>query len=105
MPAFQQAWQEYSHSSLVILSVNVTNRDSRADIDNFIDDNHLDFPVLLDVNGSVSKTYQIHSLPTTFIINKDGVIINTLIGGPIPLSLLRVQADQLLQENVDVSDH
>jgi len=102
MSAFQEAWQEYSGTDLVILAVNTTQQDSLSDIENFVYQHHLGFPILLDKNGSVSSTYQIHSLPTTFIISREGVIRKTLIGGPLPLSLLRVQADHLLQEKINV---
>jgi cytochrome c biogenesis protein CcmG/thiol:disulfide interchange protein DsbE len=102
MPAFQEAWQEYSDTDLVILAVNATHQDSLLAVEKFIDQYHLNFPILLDKSGSVSSAYQIHSLPTTFVINREGVIITELIGGPLPLSLLRVQADQLLQEEINV---
>ena len=102
MPAFQKAWQEYGDTDLIILAVNATHQDSLSDIEIFIDQHHLEFPILLDISGGVSADYQIHSLPTTFVINREGIIIKELIGGPIPLSLLRVQADQLLQETSDV---
>ena len=93
---------EYGDTDLIILAVNATHQDSLSDIEIFIDQHNLEFPVLLDKSGSVSSTYQIHSLPTTFVINREGIIIKELIGGPLPLSLLRVQADQLLQEEIDV---
>lgn len=101
MPAFQQAWQEYGDTDLVILAVNATNQDSLTDVITFVDQYQLAFPVLLDIKGAAASSYQIRSLPTTYLINRDGLIVKTLIGGPIPLSLLRVQADQLLQENSD----
>ena len=101
MPAFQQAWQEYRDTDLAIIAINATHQDTLSDIENFIDQNHLEFPILLDLDGSVSSSYHIHSLPTTYIINHKGVITKTIIGGPIPLSLLRVQIEQLLQDEID----
>jgi peroxiredoxin len=102
MPALQQAWLEYYDSGLLIIAVNVTHQDSRTDIEDFIVQNRLDFPIPLDIDGSVSAAYQIHLLPTTYIINQEGIITKKIIGGPIPLSLIRVQADQLLQGKHDV---
>ena len=103
MPAFQQAWQEYGDSDLMILAVNATHQDSLPDIERFIELNGLTFPILLDTNGAVSAIYQIRSLPTTILINREGRITKTLIGGPIPLSLLRVEAELLLKESSDAS--
>lgn len=105
MPAFQEAWQEYSGTDLVIIAVNATQQDSLSDVRNFIDQYQLGFPILLDRDGSVSATYQIQSLPTTFMINREGIITTELIGGPLPLSLLRVQAEQLLEEVKSVPDN
>ena len=105
MPAFQQAWQEYHETDLAIVAINATNQDSLNDIINFIDEKDLEFPILLDIDGNVSSSYNIHSLPTTYMINREGVITKIIIGGPIPLSLLRVQADQLLQERIDVPNN
>lgn len=105
MPAFQQAWQEYGDSDLMILAVNATHQDSLPDIERFVVQNDLSFPILLDSNGSISSAYQIRALPTTVLINQEGVITKTIIGGPIPLSLLRVEADLLLKDYGDASDN
>lgn len=98
MPDFQEAWLEYGDTDLLIVAVNATNQDSINDILNFVAEKNLDLPILLDTNGSITSSYQVHSLPTTFFINRSGVITKIIIGGPIPLSLLRVQAEQLLQD-------
>lgn len=105
MPAFQQALEEYSDADLAILGVNATSQDSLLDVENFLQEYQLEFIIPLDVSGQVSRLYQIHSLPTTFILDKRGIIKKVVIGGPIPLSLLRVEIQQLLQENYNDSDN
>ena len=105
MPDFQQAWQEYRNSDLIILAVNATHQDTLPDLERFIELNDLEFPILLDMYGTVSSAYQIRALPTTFLINREGVITKTMIGGPIPLSLLRVEADLLLKDDNNASDN
>ncbi len=40
----------------------------------------LDFPVALDQRTGVSQQYLVNSLPTTFFIDRDGVIRSTFIG-------------------------
>lgn len=98
MPAFQQASQEFADSDLQIIAINATSQDSLADVSRFIEQHGITFPIPLDQTGSVSRDYLVHSLPTTYFIDKNGVIAEVIIGGPIPLSLLRIQANQLLTE-------
>lgn len=98
MPAFQDAWLEFGDSELVIIGVNATRQDSLPEINAFLAAIPVNFPILLDFDGSATAAYRVHSLPTTYFINRSGVITDIIIGGPIPLSLLRIQADQLLQE-------
>ncbi len=98
MPAFQKASQEYSDTELQIIAINATSQDSLSEVKQFIDQHGITFPIPLDQTGSVSRDYLVHSLPTTYFIDQDGIITEVIIGGPIPLSLLRIQASQLLAE-------
>jgi peroxiredoxin len=98
MPDFQQAYLEYSDSDLVIMSINSTSQDSLQDVLSFIENNQLTFPVLLDTTGTVTRIFNVHSLPTTFFIDRSGIIKKVIIGGPIPLSLMRVEINKLLLE-------
>ena len=99
MPAFQQIYQEYEDQNLVIAAVNTTFQDSTADLESFVTENRLSFFILLDNTGSVSTSYNIYSLPTTYFIDSDGYIRNIIIGGPIPPALLRNQVDLLYKDN------
>lgn len=40
----------------------------------------LESPVLLDSDGTVSQLYQLRATPTTFFVNRDGVIEDIAIG-------------------------
>jgi thiol-disulfide isomerase/thioredoxin len=97
MPDFQQAFGEYGDTDLVIAAINATNQDSPNDARTFIEGNNITFTIPLDPTGATSNLYNIHSLPTTFFINRDGKISRIIIGGPIPLPLLRSEIDKLIQ--------
>ncbi len=97
MPALQQASEEYPSQEVAIVAVNATNQDSLPSVSAFVAQNQLSFPVPLDPGGRISTDYQIASLPTTFFINRQGVIENIIIGGPMPLSLIRTEVDRLLE--------
>ncbi len=98
MPAFQKASKEYSDTELQVIAINATNQDSLSDVKQFVEQHGITFPIPLDQTGSVSRDYLVHSLPTTYFIDQNGIITEVIIGGPIPLSLLRIQASQLLAE-------
>jgi len=98
MPAFQQASLEFIDSGLQIIAINATSQDSTTQVRQFVDQYGLTFPVPLDLTGSIAKDYLVHSLPTTYFIDKNGIIVDVIIGGPIPLALLRIQANQLLTD-------
>ena len=98
MPAFQQASLELANTDLQIIAINATSQDSLTEVRQFIDQYEITFPIPLDLTGSITKDYLVHSLPTTYFIDKNGIIVDVIIGGPVPLSLLRIQADQLLTD-------
>ncbi len=98
MPAFQQTSLEFPAEYMQIIAINATNQDSLNDVQQFVEQNGITFPIPLDQTGLTSMDYLVHSLPTTYFIDKNGVIKDIIIGGPIPLSLLRIQATQLLTD-------
>lgn len=97
MPAIQAVASDYPSDDLVILGINSTYQDDLADVRSFVTDYELSFSILLDVNGDVSRLYQVQALPTTFFIDQDGVIQKVIIGGPLSEALIRAEIDRLLE--------
>jgi peroxiredoxin len=62
----------------VILAVNI---DPQNDVKGFANKNGITFPILLDENDQVNGIYQILSIPTTYFIDRNGVIQNKFTGG------------------------
>ncbi|MFA5872865.1 MAG: TlpA disulfide reductase family protein [Anaerolineales bacterium] len=56
------------------------------------------FPILLDRDGSVSALYQLKGLPTTFFVNREGIIRTVVVGGPMNETFIRSKNEALLQE-------
>lgn len=63
-----------------IYAVNITSGDSIDGARSFAETYGFKFPVLLDVDDAVSKKYHIQAIPTTFFINKDGIIVDQIMG-------------------------
>lgn len=73
----------YKEKDIIVLAVNLTNLEkNKNSIENFVTENHLTFPVLLDNQGNVSKIYKSITIPTSFIIDPTGKV-NQKIVGPI----------------------
>ena len=74
MPFIQEIFDggEWSDKGLTILAVDIG--ESLYTVKEFLDSNMLSFPVLLDTKQDVALKYNIRALPTTFLIDKDGVI-------------------------------
>lgn len=78
MPEFQQAYADYADQGLHILAV---NREETAEtITSFADELGLTFPLLKDLDGRIQRLYSISSYPSTFIIDRDGVIVYRSFG-------------------------
>lgn len=97
MPALQQLYEEYKHQGLVILAINMTYQDAPRDIVPFVNQHKLTFPILLDETGAVANLYQLRSLPSTYFINRAGIINEVVIGGPMSEALLRTRIEKILQ--------
>ncbi len=99
MPAMQRIFEKYSGSgSFTILAVNATNQDNPSNAAAFVSEHNLTFPILMDVDGKVSASYQLRSLPTSFFVNREGIIEEIVIGGPMSEALLQTRVENLLQE-------
>ena len=97
MPALEKVSQEYQTTGLVLLGINATQQDSRANVLAFIQEKHLTFPILYDEDGRVYQVYQVRALPTTFFIRPDGTILDIAVGGPLSEAFLRIRIEQLLE--------
>lgn len=97
MPALESMQQRFG-DRIAVLAVNNTQVDTVADVKLFVQREALTFPILLDLSGEVSDRYQVQALPSTFFINKFGIIEEVVIGGPMSAALLEIRIQQLLGE-------
>ncbi len=96
MPAIQAVQERYRDEGLVVLAVNAATQDSPEAARQFIETGRYTFVVPLDMQGEVARSYRIRSLPTSFFIDTDGVIQQTVVGGPMAEALLRIRIEGLL---------
>ena len=98
MPALEKSYEQYKDSGVVLLGVNLTDQDSVSEVESFVQEFKLTYPILLDRDGSVSALYQLKGLPTTLFVNREGVIRAVVVGGPMSETFIRSKIEALLQE-------
>ncbi|MFH1032723.1 MAG: redoxin domain-containing protein [Chloroflexota bacterium] len=72
MPYLQQIYNDWTSKGLVLLEIDVG--ETPATVNEFMKNNNLSMPVLLDVQKEVTRKYGIGAIPTTFFIDIDGII-------------------------------
>jgi peroxiredoxin len=78
MPGLNRFYEAHKDEGMVLLAI---NEEERAEtVRPFIQANNFTFPVLLDLQGQVAQQYSTRSFPTTFIIDRDGVIQHVQTG-------------------------
>ena len=94
MPDLVRAYETYQERGFVILGVNLTSQDAVEDIQDFVDEFDMTFPVLLDETGIVAENlYQLLGLPMSVFVDQEGVIKRIHIG-----AMTGKQIDQFVGE-------
>lgn len=98
VPALEQAWAAVKDKDVVIVGVSID--DTPADAQGFLRMFPVTYPMLLDVGGGqIGNDWQVMSLPTTIIIDKQGVVRRRHIGyTPQQLRDTLAEIDELLKE-------
>ena len=78
MPSMEDLYKKMDKNSFEILAVNI--QEDKKTVEDFINRNRYTFPVLLDEKGEAASIYQIRSIPTTFLLDKNGFIFAALTG-------------------------
>ena len=80
MPYIEEVFNdpEWQEAGLVILAVNLG--ESAEVAGQFMKENGLTFPVLLDTSREVAKAYNVSAIPTTYFVDKNGIIKDVKIG-------------------------
>jgi peroxiredoxin len=79
MPSMEKLYQELRGEDFELLAVSVDESGAEA-VKPFMDKHKLGFPVLLDTIGEIKNLYQATGVPESFIIDKDGIIVEKIIG-------------------------
>ena len=78
MPALETLARELGPRGLTVVGVNF--KESRSQVEAFIQEHKLTFPMLLDSTGQVAERYQVFALPVTFLVDRRGMVVGTVLG-------------------------
>ncbi len=79
MPDMEKLWQKFKKQDFVILAVSI-DRQGKSVVMPFMRELGLTFPVLLDPEGAIQRTYEVNALPSSLIIDKTGFITTRVAG-------------------------
>ncbi len=73
VPFFNELHKTYKDSGLVVIGISVDI--SERAVKRFVKDKNLEYLILLDKDNLVSDLYNVFSIPTTIIIDKNGNVV------------------------------
>jgi thiol-disulfide isomerase/thioredoxin len=78
MPSMEKLHQKFKDKDFAMVGINL--QESDATVLKFYKENQLTFTTLLDATGDVGAAFRILGIPTTFILDKNGIIIGRVLG-------------------------
>jgi len=78
-PFLERVWRENRDRGLVVVGVDA--KDLRSDARAFMRRFGLTYPIVYDGPGPTTKRYGVTGFPETFVIDRDGRVVDVLIGG------------------------
>ncbi len=85
MPALQNLWERNRDAGLVVAGISVDNPalvfgNVQDVVRTFVADHGITFPIVLDVDNRIEAGYPVIGLPTTYVIDRDGRIVERTVG-------------------------
>ncbi|MGE5478160.1 MAG: TlpA family protein disulfide reductase [Bacteroidales bacterium] len=78
MKDIEPLWQAESGRGLLVLAVNAGQKP--AEIEKFVADLGITYPVLLDPDSKIARSYGVTGLPMTFVVDRDGRVRYRILG-------------------------
>lgn len=83
-------------NDLDIYGVNALKSDRLWSVEAFVEEHHIPFPVLLDEQNEVTDLYNVYGFPTSFLVDRNGVI-REIIWGILPREQLEKKVKRLIR--------
>jgi peroxiredoxin len=97
MPSMQKLYERFKGENFEILAVSIDSTGREA-VAPFMRKLNLTFPALLDPKGDIGPLYGATGVPESFIIDKEGIVVQKIIG---PIDWATPQAFQFFQDLIN----
>lgn len=94
MPSMEKLHRRFADQGLVMLAVS-QDEGPRAGVESFVRGLGLSFPILLDPEGRLPGRYGVTGYPETFLIDRNGRIVEHIVG---PEDWFSEEAQQLIAD-------
>jgi thiol-disulfide isomerase/thioredoxin len=78
-PDLKNIYEKYKNE-FDLYAINTTDKDDIAHAKKFVKQYQLPFPILLDQAGKVSDQFRISLIPTSFLVDRNGVVVEVIHG-------------------------
>lgn len=79
MPSMDRLNKFMAEEDFVMLAIN-TEKNGRTVVPEFLKKTPYDFPILYDDQGTVQQQYGVYKFPESFIVGKDGTVVEKIVG-------------------------
>lgn len=77
-PILEQLHSELKEKGFEVVAINVD--EDKSDALDFLSSSSVNFPIFFDAEGNCPSTYQVMAMPSSYIINKQGIIKKVYLG-------------------------
>jgi len=95
LPQLDKLAKDYAGKGVVVVAVNIDKQ--RDNAERMVKQLGVSLPVLLDPAGSVAGSYDLPKMPTSFVIDKKGIVryVNEGFDGPKDVDRFKQELDEL----------
>jgi cytochrome c biogenesis protein CcmG, thiol:disulfide interchange protein DsbE len=72
MPLLERWYTSVKSKGVVVLGID--QQEGRKDVESYVGKLHVNYPIALDTDGVASAQYNVAGLPTTLVIDRQGIV-------------------------------
>jgi cytochrome c biogenesis protein CcmG/thiol:disulfide interchange protein DsbE len=96
-PALVRMFKQYHDQGLVVVGVNFQDDNSDEGVLTFMRNTLVNFPIVRDIGERLGREYRVDGLPTSYFIDKSGIVRDIVVGGPMTDDFLDKQFAKINQ--------